>query len=271
MAAKKPAPKKGASKSSKKAGAKSSKKFDLEGAIRALSAEAAQTAPILPIPVAILEARRLFKEACKFRPRFQKLPDFNLADLDTLPARTDALDSAQKDWLDARLDKSSSTRSKTGDRTAAEALRSKLMSAGRYLLRKDPKAQAKLDQIAEGEGLADLIQDLKDLADFVEANAKVFESAPNLPKDAAAQARTLAASLTDGVDSAGANDAQARRNQVFAVLESAVDEVRSAARFLFHDDPKALGPMLSHYAADKMRRKRQADGGKAPAPTTPAA
>ena len=130
------------------------------------------------------------------------------------------------------------------------------MNAGRYLLRKDPKAQARLDQIAEGEGLADLIQDLKDLADFAVANAKVLAAAPRLPKDAVAQARTLAASLTDGVDSAGANDAQARRNQVYAVLASAVDEVRAGARFLFHDEPKLLAPMLSHYSADRKRSLR---------------
>ena len=264
MAAKKK-PAKGASKPS-------SKKFDLEAAIRALAPEAAQTAPSLPIAVATLEARRLFKEACKVRPQFLKLPDFDAKDLDTIPARIAALDAAQKDWLDARLDKSSSSRSKTGDRAAAEALRGKLMNAGRYLLRKDPKAQGRLDQIAEGEGLADLIQDLEDLADFNDAHAAKMSKDKKLPKDASAQARAFAASLTDGVDSAGANDAQARRNQVYAVLEAAVDEVRSAARFLFHDDAKALAPYLSHYSAEKMRRKRKVDSGKTPvAPTTPAA
>ena len=141
-----------------------------------------------------------------------------------------------------------------------------MMAGGCYLLRTDDAAQAKLDLIAEGTGIADLIDDLGKLAGLVEAHQKVFAAA-KFPKDSPKQARALAQQLLDGPGDAHAIDLQGRRNQMVILLEQQVEELRSAARYLYQDDPKKLALYLSQYGANKMRRLRSKSG--APTPPEP--
>lgn len=244
-------------------------KFDLDAIIRGLPPETAEQQPGIPVSTAKLEAQRLWKAAIKQRPLFAKLPDFDVSDLDTIPQRVAALESAQEAWLEARLEKHAN--SQAGTRSDAEKLRSALSAAARYLFRKNAKMQAVLDDIAHGDGLADLVDDLKRLADIAIKNRKLFDAAPKLPKGAAALALKLAASLEAGVDGSDADASLARRNQVYAVLELAVNEVREGARFLFHDEPRTLAPMMSHYQATLKRAQRNKKAQPAPAPNpTPA-
>ena len=230
--------------------------FDLEARLTALPPEATATQPTMPVKIAILEAERLHAGAQPLRAKLARLPGFRIEELADLPALVSALTKAEQHWTRARVEKQAV--SLKAVRAEAEKLRRDMMAAGRFLLRRDPAAQRELDRIAEGEGLADLIHDLHDLAEFGETHRAAWAADATLPKDTVTRARALAAQLTGGVDREPAIAALGRRNQIFAALQVAVEEVRAAARYVLRHDPKRLTLLLSQYAAVRQRRSRGA-------------
>ena len=240
--------------------AKKKRASPLEARLAALPAAAADTSPVVPVSITVLEARQAALAALKDRNLFLKLHGFDIRDLDDLQPLAGALEVAEDHWKELRLSKKGGAPG--ASRKDAEALRRDLLSAGRYLFRKDPAVVALLDDIAAGEGLPDLVDDLRRLADFVDEHGKQFESAPRIPPDPGAVARSLRSALTAGADSEEATAAHAHRNQVAQALQGALDEVRAAAKFLFRDDPKKLVKITSHYQVAKQRKSRGA-----PSPT----
>ncbi len=233
--------------------ARASKKApDLAPYTAHLGPSAGKLRPSLPVRVVLLEAERLHKAAAPYAAQLKKLPGFVADHLRDLPALIELLSEAEKAWGRARFAKSQSSRGAL--RKEAEALRSSLMNAGRYLLRRDAAAQIELARIAEGEGLADLVQDLDDLADFVEARAATFALDRRLPKRAPARARELAAELRE-VDP-GDGGLMSARNLAFGALDFVLGEVRAAARYLFADEPRTLAPFLSRHEALRAQRSR---------------
>ncbi|HEU4408352.1 MAG TPA: hypothetical protein VFS43_24020 [Polyangiaceae bacterium] len=208
--------------------------------------------------VLLLEAERLRKAAEAYAAQLKKLPGFVADHLRDLPALIEHLSDAERAWGRARFAKTQSSRGAL--RKEAEELRSAVMNAGRYLLRRDAAAQAELDRISEGEGLADLVQDLDDLADFVEAHAAVFALDRRLPEQAPERARKLADELRQiDLDDGGSMRA---RNLAAAALDFVLGEVRAAARYLFADEPRVLAPFLSRYETLRSRRARARRKGK---------
>lgn len=231
-------------------------KFDLATAVLGVPAAAAREAPSMPVSVAVFEASRLWAAASKSRAKFVALEDFPAASFDAIPHLIEALATAEKDWQ--RLRHAMKLKSLVALRKEAEALRRVVMVAGRYLLRKSAAAQLELDRIQEGEGLADLIQDLSDLADLIDANMSVMTRDKNITAATPGQLREMAKTLGEGEDSDAALQAQGHRNTVFAALDAAIDEVRAAAGYLYADDPKRLLPYRSQYEATLRRQQRKA-------------
>lgn len=227
----------------------------IEEQLAALGNAALQTSPPIPVQVAMLEAERCRAAGHGVKARLVTLKGFDLAHLTDLPAKIEALGDAERAWQQARHAPKQAG-GLGAQRKEAEALRSALMGALRYLLRKDAGAQAELDRIAEGEGLADLIADLADLRVLLDRHPGIADGAIGVPEDVSERLAGLAARLKKGSSTAEAAALQERRNGLFLLVEESVSELRAAARYLFQQDPKRLAPFLSHYEAEKRRRTR---------------
>lgn len=262
-----------AAKKAAKQAAKATKKTkrageDLAALAAAVSAEAAAAARTMPVKNALLEAGRVLAAAKRARKVLEGLPTFDVATIDHLKGRIDLVESTEKAWNAARFAKAER---KLGDaRKEGEAVRADIMRAARFVTRHDADAQDELDHIDEGEGLADLVADLADLASFVEARAELFANLPGFDAGAAAEARRLAAELTAGVDNEEAAAALDARNRALVLLEAAVAEIRAAAAFVFRNKPAKAAEFASRYHAERMIRRRAKAPKPAPKPPAPA-
>ncbi len=219
-----------------------------------VSAARTATAPNKPVKIALLEAERLNAGVSKYKKVLVTLPGFRAADLTLLPELVKALEGTERSWSRTKLAQGSA--SLVGLRKEAEAWRRQAMAAARYLLRRDERAMLEIERIAEGEGLADLVQDLDDLAVLIEHHAATFAAMPE-PLDVA-EARRLSKALRKGRDDSDTMASLENRNRAFWALEDAVDEIRAALRFVLRDDPKKLAPLLSRYQADRRAKRRRA-------------
>lgn len=181
--------------------------------------------------------------------------------LTNLPLFADALAEAQAELTPVR----NVRRSEPELTIEAEAveLRAEMMAEARFVFRQDTKAQAALDHIQEGNGLADLVQDLRELAVMVEQNKAAFEKAGLDPDAKAARARAVSSQLTVYVATRRSADranagALETRDRAATLLADTMAEIRACAAFALRKQPRLLAKFRHAY---KSRRKT---GGRAP-------
>src|SRR5262245_49112667 len=92
----------GDSKESKKQKKKREKAERLEARIARTGSEGAETLPSMPVEEALVEAKRLYREAWRLRNDLAELPDFDKNDVADLPLLIEALDEAEQTWRKAR-------------------------------------------------------------------------------------------------------------------------------------------------------------------------
>jgi hypothetical protein len=191
------------------------------------------------------------------------------ADREALAQAIAATRAAQSQWTVARDRSKSSAQAEREER--GYKLRLDLLDAGRWNLRNDRTALGTLSAIAEGEGVADLIQDLNDLALLIEqkapafANDKTFDVATR-----AEEARSLAAELAAGTSLERLDTNQARivdlRNRAYTRLDGLVSSLREAGRYAFRDKDDVRKRFASSYVRRKNRRAVPAHVSAAPPP-----
>jgi hypothetical protein len=191
-------------------------------------------------------------------------------DVATLPKLWARLDAAQLHWQTTRRRTASPTL--LAARTEAEAIEGPLFGELRHFLEGDADVQVRLDEIQVGDGDADTVQDLRDLADLHDAHRPSLRKA-RLPKKVASLARatadTLEAELTDKSGADAIATAMSLRNRAYWSLRLHMDLLREGGRHVFRDDPgrqrwfRASSTRSSERSA---RRSRKAPKG-VPAPT----
>lgn len=161
-----------------------------------------------------------------------------------LPERRKLVEIAEDAWSRARSSLMSDDQKAL--RKEAERLKRDMMAALRYFLRKAENSEEidkRLDAIAEGTGLADLVSDLRQLSGLLDEYAEALAKA-DLPKKASTRALVLADALNGSASvfsaSAEAQKAMDLRNRAFWWLREILDEVRAASRYVFRDHPKKL-------------------------------
>lgn len=220
-------------------------------------------APSLPIAVALQEAVDLAKvvEQPETRERLLAV-GLHVETLDQLPISIGAAREAQARWVLVR------DGAKSPQQTALEAqgarLRTRVARACRWNLRGRPQATATLEAILAGDGLPDLIQDLLDLAGLVEAQPDAFANDSTFdPVAAAADARAVAHSISEGLSEARADqakrDAKLLRDRAYTHLDDQVSSIRAAGRYAFADEATTLSRFRSAHRRRLRRRSSEPD------------
>lgn len=180
--------------------------------------------------------------------------------LDALPQALDAAREAQTQWTLAH------DREKPDDQRRLEKrgyeLRTKVAKKVRFTLRKHVSAINVLGQISEGEGVADLVQDLDDLSKLLAEQAAPLSRNKNFDSASVRSELTgLAMNIRKGLSGFRISSAMANaidlRNRAWTHLDHLVDDVREAGRAV--SDGKVARGFGSAYE----RRQRAAQRRKA--------
>lgn len=219
--------------------------------------------PNIPIKAYLQEAENLFQWVQQDQAQLQSagLPWHWVQDL---PTRIGALREAESLWFKERFGREEAQRQWDQDAPAAYALRDQLLRTMRYAFRHDSNLLKRVADITDGDGHADLIQDLSDIAALGSDNLAALQ-AVNLDMaelDKAAMAADSLGSLLGLVNGERSNNSGARivRDQAYTHLKEAVDEVRACGQFVFWDNELRLLGYRSSY-----RRSYRQD-----TPSTPA-
>ncbi len=224
--------------------------------------------PRMPIAVALQEANDLailLAEDASVAAQLEAV-GLDRAVIDGLRPAVGATREAQSRWVVLR-DRSKPAAQKERE-ARGEALRSELLSAARWSLREDEVALGTLSAISEGDGLADLVQDLRDLAQLVErsraafAADRTFEAAASIE-----QARSLSDEISAGAGTAKldgeAASARELRDRAYTHLATLVEQLRAAGRHAYRKDDRMRKRFVSRHL---VRRRRAAAARKAQAP-----
>lgn len=221
------------------------------------------------VPQVIQEARELEVIAKKHGTTLLSGTLLDKKTLDSLQPRRELLEGAETVWVRARagnLDKGLADK-----RAEAETLKSDMIASLRYFCAGDAAIQKVLDDISEGSGLPDLIDDLRQLAPLWDANpAALKKAAPG--KKASAKALALADDLAqtaaEQATDAEVTDALELRNRAFWHLREAMDAIRAAGRYIYRGQPRFLTLFRSSSTRRQDRNSRKA-AAKTPKKATP--
>ncbi|MBP2833496.1 hypothetical protein J8281_14975 [Aquimarina sp. U1-2] len=208
-------------------------------------------APAQPVDVTIQEAENLFiwiqddKEVL-----MSKGLDWEIFVAD-LPVRTGACRYAQALWVKERYSQEEATKSWKKESPKAYEFRDDLLADMRFAFRKRPDVLNRVREIANGEGNADMIQDLMDISVLGKANVSELEKIKYDLRvlDIAEQKSDKLADLLAKANGASLDNSQAKdiRDRALTHLNEAIDEIRDTGKYAFRKDPERYKGYISRY------------------------
>jgi hypothetical protein len=217
--------------------------------------------PDIPIHVDFQEVQDLLAWLDGHRDAVRQLADVGLAPeiIETVRTALAAARQAQSDWSTLRDPRKPADQA--GLEEAGRKLRSAAVAACRFTLRGDRNVQGVLDRIVQGDGIADLVQDLEDLATLVEQNLTAL--APNKKFDAPRQiptlrdtAREIRLGLAQYRTAGAQKTAVDLRNRAWTWLDLHVSELRAAGRYAFAGTETAKEFRSAHERRSRLSRRR---------------
>jgi hypothetical protein len=209
-----------------------------------------QKSPAMPVEVFAKEAEYLAKWAQDDKEALTgRGLDWNL--VTDMPARIGALREADSRWYNLRFSQAEAAKAWNEESDEGYDFRDILVHEFRHAYREDPALLTKVSGIADGNGHADMIQDLNDLAVLGKANIEPLQ-ATNFDTAELDRAAHLSDVLGDllasaEVDRETNNVTRIIRDQAYTYLKQAVDEVRTVGQFVFWRDEQRLKGYASNY------------------------
>ncbi len=164
----------------------------------------------------------------------------NPALTDELVARADALSQAQALWLG---DRSRGLRANASSLLLreAESLRNDALALLTLALRRSCDGQERLLAVTGGEGIAELIADLRAMTALAnsaeQALADINEDASSLAKELSRARKRVEQAVADDELSSIVSPSKDIRDRLAVLVEDAIDEIRAFALVAFRTDP----------------------------------
>ncbi|WP_074405805.1 hypothetical protein [Aquimarina megaterium] len=218
--------------------------------LEALPQEAVKS-PTIPVDVFMQEAENLFVWAEEDKETLvAKGLDWQMYAED-LPTRTGACRYAQAVWMKERYSQEEAAKAWREESPRAYEFRNDLLADLRFAFRKRLDLLARVRAIADGEGDADMIQDLMDISVLGKANIAELEKAKyDLGNfDMAAQQSDSLAELLAKANGATLDNSKAKeiRDRAYTHLKEAIDELRETGKYAFRKDPERYKGYVSRY------------------------
>lgn len=216
--------------------------------------------PAIPMDVYLQEAENLYHWALDDQEKLSVV-GISAEKLADLPIRAGACREAQSVWFKERFSQQEAQRNWGIQSPLAYDLRDELLHTFRYAYRKDESILGRVSAIAEGDGHADMIQDLNDLAVLGRENPDPLN---NIGYDLAKleQAGNTADQMADLLamangDKADQSESKIIRDKAFTHLKELVDEIREAGKYVFWRDPQRYKGYVSQYWKKKNSQKSE--------------
>ncbi|WP_271782244.1 hypothetical protein [Aquimarina algiphila] len=174
--------------------------------------------------------------------------DFYVVDL---PVRTGACRYAQAVWMKERYNREEAAKIWKEESPKAYEFRNDLLADLRFAFRKRSDLLSRVRAIADGEGDADMIQDLMDISVLGKSNVPELEKVKydlrNL--DIAAQKSDSLAELLAKANGTTLDNSKAKelRDRAYIHLKEAIDEIRDTGKYAFRKNPERYKGYISRY------------------------
>ncbi|MEN8139404.1 MAG: hypothetical protein ABFR62_13340 [Bacteroidota bacterium] len=212
--------------------------------------------PSQPVDTFLQEAENLFKWTLDDAAQLNTVGISNEM-LNDLPVRAGACREAQSVWNKDFRSQKEAQKLWGVKAPAAYDFREELLRAIRYAYRKDAVLLSRVTAISKGDGHADMIQDLNDIAVLGKENNDLLNAIgfDTAKLDTAANmADELAELLAEANgDKAEQNESKVIRDKAYMHLKELVDEVRAAGKYVFHKDKTRYKGYTSSYWKNKKR------------------
>ena len=229
--------------------------------------------PSIPIGIYLQEAEDLFAWASDDRTVLEER-GLDPGIIDQLPGLTGAARYAQSLWNSSRFSREDAQRQFALLAPDAYDLKARIIHDMLFAYRKHDDVKGRVQEIADGTGDADMIQDLSDLSVHGKNNPEPlaainFDMA--LLDEAASKSDELGALL--GVargESATDGEVKAMRDKSYTLLKMSVDEIREYGQFVFwRDENRAVGYASAYNRSQRRSSSRKNEAAEAVEEATP--
>lgn len=228
--------------------------------VKAIDDDQIKTPNAIPVDVYVQEAENLYHWCQEDK---ELLTGVGLAWelVGDLPVRSGALREAESLWNKERFSREEAEKVWAQESPQAYALRNELLHHFRFAFRSDEALSGRVSAIADGNGHADMIQDLNDLSvlgkDNQELLAKInFDlSLLDLAAQKADEMGTLLGETTR--DRADYSAIKKIRDQAYTHLKEAVDEIYTHGQYVFWRTDERYKGYRSNYVR-RVNAKRAA-------------
>jgi len=218
--------------------------------------------PSMPVDVFLQEAEDLYHWSLDDAEQLAVV-GITAEMISDLPVRAGACREAQSIWNKDYRSQQEAQKAWAIQAPLAYAFRNDLLQSLRFAYRKDESLLSRVRAITDGNGHADMIQDLNDLAVLGRENPDPL-TAIGFDLSQLDLAATRADELADLLaeangDKADPNESKVIRDKAYAHLKVLVDEIREAGKYAFRNDKNRLKGYSSQYWKKQNRQKSEAD------------